>query len=204
MADVVTFDGPNKLIIEISAAGDNELNMFEIYSEWKVWVQTSDNMKYLQAFTPIGGDPITTTESLAITYFLENGWRIRPAEVDHILALLGNVYTREPGESISVPTLGSFTVEVRTQVSAIVSAIETIQPITDADFDEIVTRLMLYALENGETFAEAMRLIRAEAAGSIVKVGDVHRVKSNDGAKDRIVATADEAGRTITGTDGLE
>ena len=163
MANIVTFDGPNKLIIEVSAAGDNVLEASEVYSEWKFWVTQSDNAKYLQAFTPVGGDPITGTESLDITYFLENGWRIRPAELDHKLAVEGNLYTREK--------------------------------------DDIINRLFLYALENGESFAEAMRLIRAEAAGSIEKVGDVHRVKSNDGAKDRVVATADETGRTVTGTD---
>lgn len=202
MADVVTFDGPNKLIIEISAAGDNALDMFEIYSEWKVWCQISDNLKFLQAFTPVGGDPITATEALAITYFLENGWRIRPAEVDHILALNGNVYTREPGESIAVPTLGAFTVEVRTQVSAIVSAIETIAPISDEDYDEFVTRLMLYVMENGESFAEAMRLIRADAAGSILKSGTLHEVRNAAGTQTRITANADEDGRDVTDTDG--
>lgn len=203
MADVVTFDGPNKLIIEIDAAGDNELNVFEIYSEWKDWVRTLDNAKYLQALTPIGGDPITATESLAITYFLENGWRIRPAESDHKLSLIGNIYTREPGQPVSIPTIGNFTVEVSIQVSAIVSAIETIAPLTPEDKDDIINRLMIYVMENGETFLEAMRLIRAEAAGTIVKTGDIHEIKSADALKTRITATANEDGRVVTNTDPL-
>ena len=202
MADIVTFDGPNKLIVEVSAAGDNSLEASHIYSEWKFWLTLSDNAKYLQAFTPVGGDPITGTESLDITYFLENGWRIRPAELSHKLVVTGNLYTREPGQSAFVDTLGAFTVNTETQVSTVVRVIDPETLLTDAEKDDIINRLFLYALENGESFAEAMRLIRAEAAGSIVKVGDVHRVKSNDGAKDRVVATADETGRTVTGTDG--
>lgn len=74
--------------------------------------------------------------------------------------------------------------------------------ITQQDKDDIENQIFDRDVENGETFEEQVRLIRAEAAGSIEKVGDVHRVKSNDGVKDRVVATADETGRTVTGTDG--
>lgn len=203
MADVVTFDGPNKLIIEISAAGDNELDAVEIYSEWKVWVATGDNTKYLQAFSPIGGDPVTLTESLDITYFLENGWRIRPAELSHKLLVNGNIFTREPGESAFVDTLGAFTVNAETKTSTVVRLLTPENTVlSDAEKDDIINRLFLYVLENGESYAEAMRLIRAEAAGTIVKTGDQHEIKSSDGAKNRIVATADETGRSVTSTDG--
>jgi hypothetical protein len=202
MPAIVTFDGPNKLIIEIANGTENSLDVVEIYSEWKEWVRTSDNSKFLQAFTPVGGDPITGTLSLDITYFLENGWRIRPAELDHKLTLVGNLFTREPGESVNVDTIGAFTVNVEQQLSTVVRALETIAPLTDADKDDIINRLFLYILENGESFAEAMRLIRAEAAGSIVVTGTEHRIKSADGLTDRIVADADETGRDVTSTDG--
>ena len=42
-----------------------------------------------------------------------------------------------------------------------------------------------------------------EAAGSIVKTGDVHEIKSANGGKTRITATANEDGRIVTDTDGL-
>jgi len=122
MPAIVTFDGVNKIITEISAAGDNELDVVEVYSEWKEWVTTSDNSKYLQAFTPVGGDPITPTQSLGITYFLENGWRIRPAELDHKLTLVGNIFTREPGASVFLPTIGAYTVNTETRVSNLVDS----------------------------------------------------------------------------------
>lgn len=75
-------------------------------------------------------------------------------------------------------------------------------PINDADKDDIVSRVFARVIENSETFEEALRLIRAEAAGSITVVGTEHRIKSAAGTKDRIVANADETGRTVTATDG--
>ena len=95
----VSFDGVNKVIFVNSPTVDS-LNVKEdIYSNWKEWMQVRDNQKYEQALTAIGGDPITATESVGITYFLENGWRIRPYSRDHILTVSGNLYTREPGDN---------------------------------------------------------------------------------------------------------
>ena len=122
MVDVVTFDGPNKLIIEISVAGDNELDLVEVYSEAKFWMTQSDNIKFLQIFSVVGGDPITPTQNLGSTFFLENGWRIRPAELDHKLTIVGNLFTREAGQSAFVPVLGAFTVNTETRVSSLVDS----------------------------------------------------------------------------------
>lgn len=202
MADIVTFDGPNKLIIEVSLGSDNVSDAFEIYSEWKDWVRISDNAKFLPAFSVVGGDPISLVENLDSTFFLENGWRLRGAELDHKWQINGNILTREPGESVSVPVLGDFTVNVETKVSTIVRLINAGAAISDADKNDIINRLFLYILENGESYAETMRIIRAEAAGSIEKIATEHRIKSADGTKDRIVANADETGRDVTATDG--
>lgn len=117
MPAVVTFDGPNKIIQEISASGDNSLNVVEIYSEWKDWVRTSDNSKFLPAFSVVGGDPINSTQNLGSTFFLENGWRIRPAEENHRFELVGNLYTREEGGDPVVDTVGTFRVTVVLTVS---------------------------------------------------------------------------------------
>jgi hypothetical protein len=62
--------------------------------------------------------------------------------------------------------------------------------------------VMGHIMENGETFAEQTRLMRAEAAGTIVRTGDLHEVKSASGAKNRITANANEDGRLVTSTDG--
>jgi hypothetical protein len=56
-------------------------------------------------------------------------------------------------------------------------------------------------LENGESVKQALRLIRAEAAGSIERNGLEHKIKSADGLTDRIIATASASGREVTSTD---
>lgn len=71
-----------------------------------------------------------------------------------------------------------------------------------SDYVAIIDELMTRVMENGETFAEAMRLIRAEAAGSIVKTGDEHSIKAADGSTERIQATANENGRTVNSVNG--
>lgn len=119
---VVTFDGTNRVITEIEN-GDNTVAVSDIYSDWKRWLLEGDNTKFAPAFTPVGGDPITADQALGTTYFLENGWRIRPAETSHKLVLVGNIYTREPGQSVFLSTLGAFTVSAETRVSAIVERI---------------------------------------------------------------------------------
>jgi hypothetical protein len=120
---VVTFDGATKVITEVAAGSSNTVDASEVYSDWKRWVSIGDNAKYAPAFTPVGGDPITTTLNLGTTLFLENGWRIRPAELDHKLILSGNLYTRESGQSAFLPTLGNYTVVIETQVSAITTQV---------------------------------------------------------------------------------
>jgi hypothetical protein len=122
MPDIVTFDGPAKVITEIAGGTENELDVIEVYSEWKVWTMLSDNLKFLHAFGVVGGDPITPTQNLGSTFFMENGWRIRPAELDHKLTLVGNIFTREPGESVFLATLGAFTVNTETRVSSLVDS----------------------------------------------------------------------------------
>jgi len=75
--------------------------------------------------------------------------------------------------------------------------------ISQQDKDDIENQVHAHLMENGETFEEQTKLIRAEAAGSIVKTGDIHEIKSADGAKTRITSTANETGRIVTDTDGL-
>ena len=74
--------------------------------------------------------------------------------------------------------------------------------ITQQDKDDIENQIFARDVENGETFEEQQRIIRAEAAGSIVKTGDVHEVKNAANTKTRITATADADGRDVTAVDG--
>jgi hypothetical protein len=101
----VTFDGENRIIYVNQDV--TSLNVqADLYSNWKEWVRWEGNSTYAPAFTAIGGDPISATDSLGITYFLENGWRIKPYEGDYVLTIVGNIYTRESGQNPILPTSG--------------------------------------------------------------------------------------------------
>lgn len=118
----VTFDGINRLIL--INYGETEINVQEdIYSGWKEWSKYEDNLKYAQALSAVGGDPITQSTKVGITYFLENGWRIKPFSGSHILSMVGNIYTREPGEDPYVVADGNFKVTVNTVRSNLVDLI---------------------------------------------------------------------------------
>lgn len=95
----VTFDGVNRLIL--INQGETEINVKEdIYSDWKEWLQYYDYGKYLEAIRVVGGDPIDETTNLGDTYFLRNGWRIKPYPGEYRLNVVGNVYTDEGSSSI--------------------------------------------------------------------------------------------------------
>jgi hypothetical protein len=65
----------------------------------------------------VGGDPISATKNLGLTFFMINGWRIRPQEADHRLTVIGNLYTDPAGFSPFVSTLGVYNVTIEMQVS---------------------------------------------------------------------------------------
>lgn len=118
-----TFDGDAKIITEPAGSGDTEYSVArDLYSAAKRWLADGDNTKYPLPISVVGGDPITPSQNLGATFFLENGWRIRPAERSHKVTLVGNLFTREPGESVFVATLGAFTVNTETRVSSLVDS----------------------------------------------------------------------------------
>lgn len=101
----VTFDGVNKLIL--INVGETIIDIkTDIYGGWKEWLSIEDNAKYFKALTALGGDPITDSTNVGVTYFLENGWRVKPYLADYVLTMNGNIYTREPGQNPIVPTSG--------------------------------------------------------------------------------------------------
>jgi hypothetical protein len=121
MAAKWTADWVNRLFI--LKAGVTEIDVqVDLYSDWKEEVKLSDNMKHPVAMRAVGGDPISGTQNLGATYFLINGWRIRPDEVDHELTITGNLFSDPAGENIVVPTLGTYTVLVTNVVSNLVDS----------------------------------------------------------------------------------
>jgi hypothetical protein len=137
----VTFDGVNKQIL--INYGQTSIDIGDdIYSPWKEWSLLYDYMKFPQAFTAIGGESIGGSEYVGTTYFLENGWRIKPWEGDHNLTITGNIYTRESGENPYLNTAGRWKINITNKVSTIVRTIETSGNNSTGSFptvDEIAT-----------------------------------------------------------------
>ena len=157
----VTFDGDAKLIIVNDTITDLDVKV-DIYSEWKNWVLTGDNSKYLAAFSVIGGDQITSTRFLGSTFFLENGWKIRPYEGDHTLTITGNLYTRTE-ESPVIHTLGNYNVIVDLTTSNLIDTITTTgvdAPTASEIAIEVWDTIASTHLTTG-TFGQLINLIKA-------------------------------------------
>lgn len=120
----VTFDGDNRLIL--INYGETNIDVgADIYSDWKEWALIYDYSKYPVAISAIGGEPIGSGEFVGTTYFLENGWRIKPWEGSHNLTMVGNLYTREEGGIPYVNTTGNWKINITNKVSTIVRQVES-------------------------------------------------------------------------------
>lgn len=117
----VTFDGAIRLIQVDDGVEELDVQS-DLYGAWKNWVVQPGNAGYAPAFRTVGGDPTTAGKQLGATYFLTNGWRIRPQEADHRLIVTGNLYTEE-GDSPFLPTLGPYTVAIISEVSNLTDSI---------------------------------------------------------------------------------
>jgi len=106
---MVTFDGANKLIL--CNPGTVELDVKKLYSLWKHWMVQSDNAKYLDAFSIVGGNPILEDTFITAYYFLTNGWRVRPQEANHKLNVIGTLLTEDQSE-VFVDTIGMFRITI--------------------------------------------------------------------------------------------
>jgi hypothetical protein len=124
----VTFDGPNKLIIVNPGITSLDVKQ-DLYSDWKEWVlgfagsPPIGNAQYLPAFSVIGGEPTGPGTYAGVTFFVTNGWKIRPYEGNHTLVLDGNI-VGEGGVNFIQPTVGSYNVVVQFVFSSLAQGIE--------------------------------------------------------------------------------
>lgn len=125
--------GPN-IIEVIDTGGDNEIDVLEIFSEWKDWLlaDAGPRLGYPQAFTVIGGEPKSPTLDLGQAFFLHPEWKIRPAERDHRLVINGDIQVLGGVGRLTVPTVGAFTVEVSFNTSALITGLNLSNPLSAA------------------------------------------------------------------------
>ncbi len=123
----VTFDGINKLILINPGETDIDVQV-DLYSDWKEWAQTDNNLKYLSPWSIVGGEPTIEGQRLDVTYFLINGWKIKPYGGTYDLTIDGNLFDVDGG-SIKVPAdVNRFVpnnITINTNTSVIVRRIET-------------------------------------------------------------------------------
>lgn len=120
-----TFDGPNKLII----VSGTSLDVLDMYSRYKDWL-IAGNMQWEPAFSVspgaapdvsthrvLGGDEIDAVAGTSIPpyTYLTNGWRVRPQEASHTLAVTSGILLVQGGGDPFVDTLGAFTVRINYQ-----------------------------------------------------------------------------------------
>jgi hypothetical protein len=123
------FDGVTKIItFDVSTT---EISVRRIWSDWVDWLLTSDNSKYLLAMRNVGGDPLPGSKELGLTYFMINGWKIKPFEESQVLTVNGNLYS-EDGSSPYAPVLGSFNVTIISSVSNLVDS--TVQQLPEIEY----------------------------------------------------------------------
>ena len=126
MAAKVNFDHANKLIVVTEvpdSSGQIDIDVeIDVYSDGKEdWRTDATLNKFKFPVRAVGGDDLPGEKELGSTFFLRYGWRIRPYEDDHVLAVNGNIYTEE-GESPFVQTIGSYNVMVINTVSNLVDS----------------------------------------------------------------------------------
>ena len=123
----VTFDGVNKLVLINN--GETDLNIqIDLYSAWKEWLLLEDNMKYFQAINTVGGEPTIGDERLDVTYFLINGWKIKPYPGSYDLVLTGNIFDVDGGSikvQADVVDESANNISINTNTSVIVRQITT-------------------------------------------------------------------------------
>jgi hypothetical protein len=143
MAAKWTIDNLNKLFILKAGVTSIDVQV-DLYGDWKEEYLLGNNAAFPPAMRTIGGDDVTATRTAGDTYFMINGWRIRPDEANHTLNIDGNLFTDPAGDSPFVPTVGAFNVFVISFVSNLIDAV-----VARADMQELLPAVYIDTV-NGE------------------------------------------------------
>ena len=123
----VTFDGVNKLILVNPGVTTLDVKT-DLYSDWKEWVRNEDYLKFLPPFSTVGGEPIVGGQSLDVTYFLINGWKIKPYYGSYTLNVIGNLFDVDGGSvkvDADVVTNVPNNIAINLNTSVIVRTVDT-------------------------------------------------------------------------------
>ena len=172
----VLFNGASKIISVQNNV--TELTVLEIYSAWKDWMIISDNAKYYHAFSVLGGDPTVSGKYLGTTFFLENGWKIKPYGWNHVLTIIGNLYSRD-GSSPMVPCDGNFNVLVNLTTSNLIDTVSTAGgSSSNVTVNDIVSSIMMN-LQDYLTRIVELHLVHGLDENAPLNVTQTGRVAGN-------------------------
>lgn len=116
----ITFDPMNKRIILDSTS----VTVEDVFSRWEDWAMLSDNLRYGEVFSHVGGNDLGGGLLIPNYFFLQNGWRVRPMEQNHNLVITGNLFVLGGGVPV-VNTLGNYQVNVNYTVPVQAQGIST-------------------------------------------------------------------------------
>lgn len=110
----LSFDGTTKIV---TITTDTELNVRNLWSRWVDWYLTSDNSKYGIAMVNVGGDDIDTVAGtkIPIYLFLQDGWKVKPKEANHTLAVTNGILLTDDGSDPFTNTSGSYIIRINYQ-----------------------------------------------------------------------------------------
>lgn len=150
----ITIDPASKRLILDSVS----VTAQAIYAAWVDWVALSDNMKYLPAFSAVGGDDLGGGLLIPPYYFLQNGWKVRPMEANHNLTITGNLFVSGGGVPV-VQTLGTFQVNVNYTVPVQAQGIAT------AGGSDPAGSVLADGVTLGDAITQILRFVAADATG---------------------------------------
>lgn len=109
-----SFDGTNLVITLDSGVIEVDVET-DLYSDWKEWFKIGTNSRYPLAFRTFGGDALTATVDAGAYFVFRNnsGWRIRPAEEDATVLMIGNLAPEDSTLPILIPTIGNYRVLIQ-------------------------------------------------------------------------------------------
>lgn len=110
-----SFNGTTKVITLTS--GTTTMSVRDVWSRFVDWWLTSDNSKYPLAFEQVGGNDIDLSAGtkVPIYAFLINGWRIKPQEANHTLAVTDGILLVSGGGDPFINTTGAYIVRINYQ-----------------------------------------------------------------------------------------
>ena len=156
----VSFDGATKTIFVNEGVTTLDVKT-DLYSAWKRWMQTRDNMKYINAMRTVGGDPTVGGEFLGATFFVTNGWRI---VLTNATTIEGNIFS----DDFDTPYLTEEGVVIA--FSKVSNLIDKVAPTTETltEVASSVVNTFNTGTYDGVAFEDIMPILLAMAQGKIV------------------------------------